>query len=64
MSDGTGTAEVTMVYKKVSKDVVLPEPGDSVEVVGKGYCKVLGGKKNPYKITKIFAKGIGKISPL
>lgn len=63
VSDGTGTAEATLIYKKIPADINLPKKGDSVQMVGMGYKKVLGGSKNSYSFPKIQVISIGVITP-
>jgi hypothetical protein len=62
VSDGTGTAEVTLLYQKINPEVPLPRLGESVDVIGVGYRKVLGGTKNPYSFAKVFANCISTIT--
>ena len=63
VSDGTGTAEASLIYKKIPADVKLPKVGDSVIVIGSGYRKILGGSKNAYSFPKIHVCSIGVITP-
>jgi hypothetical protein len=43
-------------------ELELPVKGDSVQVVGHGYRKVLGGAKNSYSFLKIYASSISTIT--
>lgn len=62
VSDGSATAEVTMVMRRIKCDDILPKKGDSVMLVGIGFKKILGGGKNEYSFIKIHALSIAKIS--
>jgi hypothetical protein len=51
------------MYRKLSPELELPAKGDSVQILGVGYKKVLGGTKNPFSFLKIFASCISRITP-
>jgi hypothetical protein len=53
---------VSLSYRKPEVELHLPAKGDSVQVVGHGYRKVLGGAKNSYSFLKIYASSISAIS--
>lgn len=61
MSDGSASAEVTLVHRRISCPELLPARGDSVQIIGHGFRKVLGGK-HEYSFLKILALSISKVS--
>ena len=61
MNDGTASAEATLIYQRLNSDIKLPEKGDSVHIIGRGYKKVVGIKTS-FSFLKIHVKCIGVIS--
>lgn len=55
---------MSLLYKKMKTEteIELPRKGDSVQIVGRGYRKVLGGTKNPFSFLKIIASSISKVT--
>jgi hypothetical protein len=62
VSDGSATAEVTLIHRRIQTAELLPVRGDSVQIIGQGFRKVLGGK-HEYSFLKILALSISAISP-
>jgi hypothetical protein len=61
VSDGSASAEVTLMHKRITTPELLPQKGDSVEIIGHGYRKVMGGK-HEYSFLKILALSMGLIT--